>query len=127
MEKGIINTRNVSSQNSFTRFIVTKRKLVVEIIAALFILLFLYTALNKTFQIGSTENVLKKTPMFSGIARETAWGVVALEFIVSFMLFLPRTRKIGLYASLFLMISFTGYIAYMKAFVPDLPCSCGGV
>lgn len=100
---------------------------IVEIIAALFILLFLYTALIKSFQINSTVNVLQKTPLFSGIAEVAAWGLVIIEHIVAALLFLPRTRKVGLYASLILMIGFTIYIGYMMAFVPDLPCSCGGV
>jgi hypothetical protein len=40
---------------------------------------------------------------------------------------MPRTRKLGLYISLGLMMAFTGYISYMMIFIPDLPCSCGGV
>jgi hypothetical protein len=93
----------------------------------MFILLFLYTALSKSFQIDSTIIVLKKTPEFSNYAQEMAWGIVVVEYIIATLLFLPRTRKLGLYASLILMIGFTGYISYMKLFVPDLPCSCGGV
>jgi putative oxidoreductase len=100
---------------------------IIEIIAALFILLFLYTALNKSFQISSTVDVLKKTPIFSGIAETTAWSVVIIEYIVAFLLFLPSVRKAGLYGSLLLMSGFTIYIIYMKVFVPNLPCSCGGV
>jgi putative oxidoreductase len=100
---------------------------VIEIIAALFILLFLYTALNKSFQISSTTDVLKKTPILSGIAGSTAWSVVIAEYIIAALLFLPRTRRTGLYASLILMTGFTAYVGYMMVFVPDLPCSCGGV
>jgi hypothetical protein len=122
-----MNTNIVSKQNDFAKLIISRRNMIIEVIAALFILLFLYTAVNKTFQIGSTENVLKKTPMFSSFALEAAWGVVVTEYIISIMLFLPYTRKVGLYSSLVLMISFTGYIVYMKTFVSNLPCSCGGV
>jgi putative oxidoreductase len=104
-----------------------KRTTIVEIISALFILLFLYTALSKSLQIGSTVAVLKKTPTFSNYANEIAWGVVFFEYITGALLFLRQSRIIGLYTSLFLMIGFTIYISYMMAFVPDLPCSCGGV
>ena len=104
-----------------------KPKTIIEIIAALFILLFIYTALSKSLQIESTINVLNQTPVFSIIAQEIAWGIVISEFIVSLLLFLPRTRITGLYCSGGLILGFTGYIAYMMAFVPDLPCSCGGV
>jgi putative oxidoreductase len=109
------------------RVIGLKPATIVEIIAALFILLFLYTALSKSVQISNTVNVLKKTPILSGIAEATAWGVVIAEYILAALLFLPRTRKAGLYASLILMTGFTVYIGYMMAFVPNLPCSCGGV
>lgn len=106
---------------------VLKRGTIVEIISALFILLFLYTALSKSFGIDSTVNVLNKTPVLSGFAQEMAWAVVITEFIVAGLLFFPRTRNLGLYLSLALMTGFTVYIAYMMSFVPNLPCSCGGV
>ena len=47
-----------------------KKNTIVEIISALFILLFLYTALSKTFQINNTVNVLLKTPIFANIAKD---------------------------------------------------------
>ena len=99
----------------------------IEIVSALFILLFLYTALSKTFEIGSTVAALEKPPVLSNIAKPLAWGVVAVEYIVTILLFLPRTRKTGLYASFGLMTAFTAYIGLMMALVPKLPCSCGGV
>jgi putative oxidoreductase len=109
------------------RVIGLKPATIIEIIAALFILLFLYTALSKSFQISSTVDVLTKTPILSGLAEATAWSVVIAEYIIAVLLFLPRTRKAGLYTSLILMAGFTVYIGYMMAFVPKLPCSCGGV
>jgi len=36
-------------------------------------------------------------------------------------------RMIGLYASFFMMLSFTLYITLMLLFTKHLPCSCGGV
>lgn len=105
-----------------------KRSTWVEIISALFILLFLYTAINKTLHIDSTSNVLKSTPGFREIAIPIAWGVVFAEYLVVILLFFPRTKKVGIYGSLILMAAFTLYIALMKFFLPNnLPCSCGGV
>ena len=104
-----------------------RRKMVVEVIAALFILLFLYTAINKSLAIKPTVAVIDKTPFFSNFPEVTAWTVVIAEYIAAALLFFPQTRKIGLYGSLVLMAGFTLYIGYMKAFVPNLPCSCGGV
>ena len=109
------------------KIIKTKHSTLVEIIAAMFILLFLYTALNKTYQIEPTSSVLRSLPVLSEAPDKFAWGVIIMEYIVALMLFIPKTRKAGLYASLGLMITFTLYITYMMIFVPDLPCSCGGI
>ena len=114
-------------RNHIARFLLEKRVAIAEIIASLFILLFLYTALNKSFDVSKTVNVIKKTPFLSSYAEGVAWVVVILEYIVAALLFLPKTRKLGLYASTFLMVAFTVYILYMMAFIPNLPCSCGGV
>jgi hypothetical protein len=104
-----------------------KRKIAVEIISSLFILLFLYTALSKSFQIQNTINVLKKTPFFTSFPEVTAWSIVVIEYIIAALLFLPQTWKVGMVSSFVLMVGFTLYIGYMKAFISNLPCSCGGV
>jgi hypothetical protein len=104
-----------------------RRQTIVETISALLILLFLYTALSKSFDINKTISVLHATPWLSKYSIALAWTVVILEYIVSFFLFIPKLRKLGLYGSFILMISFTFYIAFMMSFVRHLPCSCGGV
>ena len=125
--KKIIAGNPIPKRNKFAGFVIKRRGAIVEIISALFILLFLYTALSKSFEINSTTAVLEKTPRFSKNPQGIAWTVVVLEYLAAIALFMPRTRKLGLYTSLGLMTAFTGYIAYMMAFVPNLPCSCGGV
>jgi len=110
-----------------SKLVAKKYNLIVEIISALFILLFLYTAISKSFKIVTTVEVLKQTPHFSSFAVEIAWTVVVLEYFISFLLFFPRTRMKGLIASVAMMSAFSLYIGYMKIFAPRLPCSCGGV
>jgi hypothetical protein len=104
-----------------------RRKNIIEAIAVLYILLFFYTALSKTLWIGPTVDVLKFTPFFKMFPQVTAWTVVMAEYVIAVLLFFPRTRKIGLYSSLFLMMGFTGYIVWMMRVSPNLPCTCGGV
>jgi len=104
-----------------------KKSTIVEIIASLLILLFLYTAISKSFQIANTLYVLDKTPILSRFSETIAWTIVSAEYVLSVLLFIPRTRKFGLYGSLILLVFFTIYIGYMMAFIPKLPCSCGGV
>jgi hypothetical protein len=62
-----------------------------------------------------------------GKAGIVGWSLPAVELVVSVLLFLPFTKKLGLYLSFGLMVLFTAYISYMVMFTPHLPCSCGGV
>jgi hypothetical protein len=118
---------SMPKRNVIGRFVENNRKAIVEVIAALFILLFLYTGISKSIVIDKTVNVINITPVLKQFAFETAWAIVILEYIAAALLFIPTTKKAGLYLSLSLMMGFTGYIIYMMSFVPDLPCSCGGV
>lgn len=125
--KQVTLSGNMPKRNSFALFVEKNRNTIVEVISALFMLLFLYTALSKSHDITRTINVVKKSPLLSNYAALTSWAVVGLEYVTVVLLFFPKSRKIGLYLSLILMGAFTIYIGYMMAFVPDLPCSCGGV
>lgn len=104
-----------------------KRATIIEIIAALLILLFVYTAVSKLTEQAAFIYVLKKSPLVSDFASTIAWSLPTIELIIALLLMFPATRTIGLYASAIVMSVFTIYIAYMMAFTPQLPCSCGGV
>lgn len=106
---------------------VTHKKFLADLIAAIFIFLFVYTAVNKILSYSSFEATLQQTPVFKNYSAFIAWIVPAAELAVSGLLFFPATRTKGLYASLVLMSGFTLYISAMLLFSPDLPCSCGGV
>jgi putative oxidoreductase len=104
-----------------------KKTMIVEIIASLFILLFVYTGINKIIAIDSLKHVLKDYPLIGSFPILFAWGLPIVELIVSILLFIPSSRKIGLSSSLFLMIGFTAYLAYMLTFTTHKPCTCGGM
>src|SRR5690242_15491099 len=95
-----------------------RRSTIVEIISALFILMFLYTAISKTQNINYTIGTLRSANIFKdySLAKAIAWAVVIAEYTVSVLLFFPGTRKLGLYSSLGLMTLFSLYIIYMKLF-----------
>jgi len=103
------------------------RKFLIEAISALFILLFAYTALNKSFNINGTAIVIKRTTFLKDLSEGIAWGIVALEYLISIFLLIPSLRKVGLYGSVLLMATFTVYISAMLISKSKLPCSCGGV
>jgi hypothetical protein len=123
----VIQAGTIQRRKRFLEMTPARKKLVVEIVSALFILLFLYTAISKTYEIGKTQAAIYHIPFFEKFSLETAWAIVAAEYLVSALLFFPFTRRIGLYSSLILMLVFTAYISLMMAFSPELPCSCGGV
>lgn len=114
-------------QNVTTNFFIAKRKTIVEIISALFILLFAYTAINKFIALKQLSFVLKQYPLIGSFSELVAWGLPITESVIALLLFLPRTKLIGLYSSLIMMATFTIYLAYMLKFTPKLPCTCGGM
>ena len=70
---------------------------------------------------------ISESQLLASVAPIIAWGLPWIEFIVSLLLIIPRWRLKGLYASLLLMIAFTGYIIGILLFAKNLPCSCGGI
>lgn len=104
-----------------------KRSTMVEVISALFILLFVYTASTKLIEVEKFQYTLSKSPLIHDYASAVSWLLPISEILVALLLLLPKTKLWGLYSSAALMVSFTLYLAYMLAFTPKLPCSCGGV
>lgn len=104
-----------------------KRNILVEIISALLILLFVYTATSKLYDLSSFRQVLKTSPRIGFAGGFLAWAIPLTEIGVSALLYFAATRLNGLYASFILMVLFTAYIGYIALFEPDKPCTCGGV
>lgn len=108
-------------------FFRSRRSVIVEIIGALFIFLFVYTAINKIIAFDTLKHVLKKYPLIGDFSTLVAWLLPAAELVVAAMLFIPKTKLVGLYSALSLMSAFTIYLFYMLVFTPKLPCTCGGM
>jgi len=102
------------------------RKILVEVIAGLFILLFVYTALSKLLHFHAFHLVLSRLPLVGKASLAAALLIPSVEILVAVLLFLPLTRRFGLAAAALLMTAFAVYVGYMMAYVPQLPCSCGG-
>lgn len=102
-------------------------KLIIEITAALFILLFVYTGITKFVDQAVFRGVISRSPLIGRWATFFSWALPIAELSAAVVLFFPKSRKLGLWISFSLMVLFTGYIAYMLLFSDHLPCSCGGV
>lgn len=96
-------------------------------ISYLFIALFLYTAVSKLMTFESFQHVLGRSPLIGHYNTFVAWTIPVTEIVVSVFLLIPNVKKIGLYLSLLLMLTFTIYLIYMLMSGSQLPCHCGGV
>jgi len=104
-----------------------RKKIAIEVISSLLILLFMYTALSKLLDFTTFKNVLSRSPFIDNKASVVALALPITEIMVALLLFIPNTRLWGFYGSAALMTIFTLYLGYMILFSPKLPCSCGGV
>lgn len=101
--------------------------IVIEIISALFIVLFVYAAATKLLDYDKFRLQIGQSPLLTSFAGTIVWLVPAIEVVVAIMLTRSRLRLLGLYASFSLMVMFTAYIVVITRFSDYVPCSCGGV
>ena len=99
----------------------------VEIIASLFVLLFVYAAVSKLLDFENFRVQLGQSPMLGAYAEFIIWGMPLLEILAAVALSIGRYRKMGLLASYTLMVMFTAYIYTILHYSSFVPCSCGGV
>jgi len=97
------------------------------IIISLFVFLFAYTGLSKIFHHNLFLVTLRQSPILNPYAGLISWLLPILELCTVVLLTIKNTQRVALYITLALMLIFTFYILYLLLFVPDLPCSCGGV
>jgi cytochrome bd-type quinol oxidase subunit 2 len=93
----------------------------------LLIFLFTYTGVSKLIDHEVFEAAILRSPIIRLQATIISWLIPMIELLLAVMLLLQQYRKTGLLLSLFLIVIFTAYIGYMILFIPNLPCSCGGV
>lgn len=104
-----------------------KQEKIILAIAYFFILLFLYTAISKLLAFSVTLFDMRRNPLLGNWALFWTIAVPAVEIIIAVLLFIPKTRRMGLWATLILMVGFTGYVGILLASNYDLPCTCGGI
>jgi hypothetical protein len=104
-----------------------KRTLLVNSITFFFILLFVYTGIEKFMEIHTFREQLSSSPFFASIAGIMAWGLPIFEMLLAIVLFVPAWRLKGLYITLVLMTLFTGYVLWILLMDSHISCSCGGI
>lgn len=102
------------------------RKIALEILTALLIVLFLYAALSKLLDYQKFYIQVNQSPLLTGLVW-VPWLTIGVELLTCVLLIAPRFRVIGYFLSLGLMGAFTAYIVAVLKFSPYVPCSCGGI
>ena len=105
------------------------KKILLEIICLLLVVLFIYAASNKMMDYANFKRQLGLSPLLGDFANLVAWVIPTIEIIIAFLLIIPEFKVWGLYASFILMSLFTAYLFIILNFVDakDIPCSCGGI
>ena len=103
------------------------KKVALEIICFLFILLFTYAAVTKLMDYQKFTVQIGQSPLLTDFAGVLAWAVPGVELLIAGMLAITWLRLIGLYAAFSLMVMFTAYIIAILQFSDSIPCSRGGV
>jgi len=99
----------------------------VEIVTALFILLFVYASLTKIVDFQKFRIELSRSPILNRFGDFIAVGIPSIELIIATLLAIKRFQYYALYFSFSLMGMFSVYIVAILKFSPYIPCSCGGI
>lgn len=108
---------------------INNRSVFLEIIVGLLIILFFYTGLSKLIEQPTFEFDLVNVPVpvLRVLTPFVLHVLPILEMLVALSLIFSRTRHIGLWVSLVLMIIFTIYVGGVLGLAKSKPCTCGGV
>ena len=99
-----------------------------EIIAALLILLWVYTFVSKIVDFQLFLFQMSIQPFPKALSNTVAYAVLTAELVAAVLLSFPKSRVAGFLFSSILMLLFTGYVALiLSGYFPKTPCACGGV
>ena len=103
------------------------KKIIIETVCLLYILLFVYAAVSKLLDFENFQIQLGQSPLLSVFANYVAYSIILIELIIVMLLSWPRWKVTGLFFSLALMTMFTTYIIIILNYSAFVPCSCGGI
>lgn len=106
---------------------IMKSSVFIDVVAFLFVLLFVYTATSKFLDFTLFREQIADNAFLAPFAKIIVWFVPLSEIVISIMLLSPNWRIRGLYLALGLMVVFTTYIILIMNFSKHIPCSCGGI
>jgi len=123
----------MSLTNWFKQSDITKKNTIkisdaiIELICWAFFLLFVYTAFSKWISYKFTLGDLQRSPLLGHFSMPIFILVPSAELLISILLIQEKTRRLGLFGAVILMLIFTLYVGYVLSLTKDRPCSCGGI
>ncbi len=104
------------------------RKLSVELITALLVILFIYTALSKILDEDTFRKQMLNQPLPDALKQNLFWLVPVSEITTSIFLIMKPVRLYGFVLAFLLMLAFTLYVGLILTNTfAYIPCSCGGI
>ncbi|OOV20516.1 MauE/DoxX family redox-associated membrane protein [Flavobacterium sp. LM4] len=103
------------------------KKVVLELICLLYIMLFVYAAVSKLLDFENFQVQVGQSPMLRSYVPLISYGVPILELILAVLLLFHKTRLVGLYGAFALMSLFSTYLFILLTYSDYIPCSCGGI
>lgn len=94
-----------------------------------FILLFTYWGVVKLQEINLVQTSLMNIPIARGSSTATivSFVIPITEIIAAILLIFQKSRRVGYYGILALLILYTLFFSYVLFLSPVTPCSCGGI
>ena len=105
----------------------TIRTIFLELVRYLYILLLVYTAVSKIIDFENFKTQVSQSIVISPFTNWIVWFIPFIELIIAIALVTKKWKNLALYVAFLLMIIFSTYIYIILNFIPDIPCSCGGV
>ncbi|SEW51592.1 MauE/DoxX family redox-associated membrane protein [Chitinophaga arvensicola] len=104
------------------------KKILQELCIAMLVILFVYTASIKLMKFEEHSLAMKAQPLLPWLQNFLIYAVPFSEIIAVILLAIAKLRRVGLFLTTALLISFTGYVVLVNLnYYGRIPCSCGGV
>jgi putative oxidoreductase len=100
----------------------------VLLITGLLVLLFVYTATSKLTDFEKYSGQMYNQPLPHALSQVLIWAVPLAELVAAALLLTSRYRRVGLWFSFLLMMTFSIYVGLILANTfRYVPCSCAGI
>lgn len=103
------------------------KKIILQILRIILIILFSYTAYHKLIDLDFFRQTLMKSTLIEEYQIDFLLYFVPIIELLTIFLLIAEKYIFGLYMSLLLMLTFTIYLIVMNNFSFYKGCSCGGI